>query len=125
VRAVICIYILFISDTLGETEAERGGQGDGDPIDVVEVGSAVLETGAVRAVKPLGVLCMIDDGEAGETHILFMGIRYCLWDSLRLVRLAVANRLAVSCFRCLCNAAPGVCGAWSMMARLWRVSDFI
>ena len=38
--------------------------GDGDPIDVVEVGSAVLKTGSVRTVKALGVLCMIDDGEA-------------------------------------------------------------
>jgi len=38
--------------------------GDGDPIDVVEVGGKVLETGAVITVKPLGVLCMIDDGEA-------------------------------------------------------------
>ena len=38
--------------------------GDGDPIDVVEVGSAVLQTGDVRTVKALGVLCMIDDGEA-------------------------------------------------------------
>ena len=29
-----------------------------------EVGSGVLQTGEVRTVKPLGVLCMIDDGEA-------------------------------------------------------------
>ena len=46
-------------------------QGDGDPIDVVEVGSGVLATGAVRLVKPLGVLCMIDDGEAGHALDLF------------------------------------------------------
>jgi len=38
--------------------------GDGDPIDVVEVGGKVLATGDVITVKPLGVLCMIDDGEA-------------------------------------------------------------
>jgi inorganic pyrophosphatase len=47
-------------------------QGDGDPIDVVEVGSAVLGTGSVRAVKPLGVLCMIDDGEAGSFLSFFL-----------------------------------------------------
>ena len=36
----------------------------------------MLETGAVRAVKPLGVLCMIDDGEAGE-NVCFLG-RFCI-----------------------------------------------
>ena len=41
-------------------------QGDGDPIDVVEVGSAVLGTGSVRTVKPVGVLGMIDEGEASS-----------------------------------------------------------
>eukprot|EP00600_Ochromonadales_sp_CCMP1393_P008793 CAMPEP_0174976106 /NCGR_PEP_ID=MMETSP0004_2-20121128/12839_1 /TAXON_ID=420556 /ORGANISM="Ochromonas sp., Strain CCMP1393" /LENGTH=254 /DNA_ID=CAMNT_0016227081 /DNA_START=67 /DNA_END=831 /DNA_ORIENTATION=+ len=37
--------------------------GDNDPVDVVEIGSAVLETGSVTKVKVLGVLAMIDDGE--------------------------------------------------------------
>lgn len=37
--------------------------GDGDPIDVVEIGSSALAMGTVQAVKPLGVLAMIDDGE--------------------------------------------------------------
>uniref|UniRef100_A0A7S1UHB8 inorganic diphosphatase n=1 Tax=Phaeomonas parva TaxID=124430 RepID=A0A7S1UHB8_9STRA len=37
--------------------------GDDDPLDVVEVGSASLEMGSVTAVKPIGVLAMIDDGE--------------------------------------------------------------
>lgn len=37
--------------------------GDNDPVDVVEIGSAILEPGSVTAVKPLGVLAMIDDGE--------------------------------------------------------------
>jgi len=38
--------------------------GDGDPIDVVEIGEKVLESGTITQVKALGVLCMIDDGEA-------------------------------------------------------------
>jgi len=37
--------------------------GDDDPIDVVEIGSKTLDMGSVTAVKPLGVLAMIDDGE--------------------------------------------------------------
>jgi len=38
-------------------------KGDNDPVDVVEIGSKVLPTGAVTKVKVLGVLAMIDDGE--------------------------------------------------------------
>jgi len=38
-------------------------KGDNDPLDVVEIGSAVLPTGSVKQVKVLGVLAMIDDGE--------------------------------------------------------------
>ena len=37
--------------------------GDDDPIDVVEIGGATLESGSVKEVKILGVLAMIDDGE--------------------------------------------------------------
>ena len=37
--------------------------GDNDPIDVVEIGSSALDMGSVHAVKVLGVLAMIDDGE--------------------------------------------------------------
>ncbi|GAB5356953.1 hypothetical protein AAMO2058_000332400 [Amorphochlora amoebiformis] len=40
-----------------------GAFGDNDPLDVVEIGSASLAMGSVTAVKPLGVLSMIDDGE--------------------------------------------------------------
>ncbi len=38
-------------------------QGDNDPVDVVEIGSASAETGGVYKVKVLGVYAMIDDGE--------------------------------------------------------------
>eukprot|EP00746_Dinoflagellata_sp_MGD_P033262 gnl/MRDRNA2_/MRDRNA2_179327_c0_seq1.p1 gnl/MRDRNA2_/MRDRNA2_179327_c0~~gnl/MRDRNA2_/MRDRNA2_179327_c0_seq1.p1 ORF type:complete len:351 (+),score=69.23 gnl/MRDRNA2_/MRDRNA2_179327_c0_seq1:121-1173(+) len=38
-------------------------KGDNDPLDVVEIGSAALARGKVTAVKPLGALAMIDEGE--------------------------------------------------------------
>ena len=38
-------------------------KGDNDPVDVVEIGSTVLESGSIHVVKVLGVLAMIDDGE--------------------------------------------------------------
>jgi len=41
-----------------------GVGGDNDPLDVCEIGLRQIETGAVRPVKVLGVLCMIDEGEA-------------------------------------------------------------
>jgi len=45
-------------------DADVGGAfGDNDPLDVVEIGQASLDMGSVTAVKPLGVLSMIDDGE--------------------------------------------------------------
>ena len=42
---------------------KKSFQGDNDPVDVVEIGDAELAMGSVTAVKPLGVLAMIDDGE--------------------------------------------------------------
>jgi len=44
-------------------DPETKCKGDNDPLDVVEIGSAVLPMGAVVPVKPLGVLAMIDEGE--------------------------------------------------------------
>jgi inorganic pyrophosphatase len=38
-------------------------QGDNDPVDVVEIGSAQLESGKVYKVKILGAYAMIDEGE--------------------------------------------------------------
>ena len=43
---------------------DAGVGGDNDPLDVCEIGMQQVPTGAVRSVKILGVLCMIDDGEA-------------------------------------------------------------
>jgi len=38
--------------------------GDNDPLDVCEIGLRQINTGKVRPVKVLGVLCMVDEGEA-------------------------------------------------------------
>jgi len=38
--------------------------GDNDPLDVCEIGLRQIATGKVRPVKVLGILCMIDEGEA-------------------------------------------------------------
>merc|ERR1719421_2853450 len=37
--------------------------GDNEPLDVVEIGSKAMSQGTVAAVKPLGALAMIDEGE--------------------------------------------------------------
>lgn len=41
-----------------------GCRGDNDPLDVCEIGLRIVQPADVRPVKVLGVLCMIDDGEA-------------------------------------------------------------
>jgi len=43
-------------------DAKAGG--DNDPLDVCEIGTRQIPSGEVRSVKVLGVLCMIDEGEA-------------------------------------------------------------
>lgn len=40
-----------------------GLPGDGDPVDVCEIGSDVLSTGTIKTVKILGSLALVDDGE--------------------------------------------------------------
>jgi len=42
---------------------ELKAAGDGDPVDVVEIGSVAHNVGAIVQVKVLGVLAMIDEGE--------------------------------------------------------------
>ena len=37
--------------------------GDNDPLDVCEIGARIIPCGGIRAVKVLGILCMIDEGE--------------------------------------------------------------
>lgn len=46
-----------------ETSDIDGLRGDGDPLDVCEIGLEVLPTGTVKKVKILGSLALIDDGE--------------------------------------------------------------
>jgi len=41
-----------------------GVGGDNDPLDVCEIGLGIVGVAEVRRVKVLGVLCLIDDGEA-------------------------------------------------------------
>jgi inorganic pyrophosphatase len=43
--------------------ADTGCSGDNDPLDVIEIGSQMMPTGAVYEVKPLGMLGLIDGGE--------------------------------------------------------------
>ncbi|OBA20867.1 inorganic pyrophosphatase [Metschnikowia bicuspidata var. bicuspidata NRRL YB-4993] len=40
-----------------------GLPGDGDPLDVCEIGARVLPTGTVKTVRILGSLALVDDGE--------------------------------------------------------------
>ena len=46
-----------------EKDSWTGYYGDGDPLDVVEIGSIEKDLGDVSVVRPLGALAMIDDGE--------------------------------------------------------------
>ena len=45
------------------TDADTKANGDGDPIDVCEIGHAIHKTGQVRQVKVLGCLALLDEGE--------------------------------------------------------------
>jgi len=58
-----CLPQTWENPTIAGGEEVSGAAGDDDPLDVVEIGSASLEMGSFTAVKPLGVLSMIDDGE--------------------------------------------------------------
>lgn len=40
-----------------------GTRGDNDPLDVCEIGARIIQPGAIRPVKVLGIICMIDEGE--------------------------------------------------------------
>lgn len=46
-----------------EVEFLPGVKGDNDPLDAIEIGMVQFKTGDVRAVRILGVLGMLDDGE--------------------------------------------------------------
>ncbi|OIR58151.1 MAG: inorganic pyrophosphatase [Amphiamblys sp. WSBS2006] len=44
-------------------DTETGLKGDNDPLDAIEIGTRVLQTGSVVKVKILGALALIDEGE--------------------------------------------------------------
>jgi len=46
-----------------DVHPDTGCGGDKDPVDVIEIGEKTMPMGAVYAVKPLGVLALIDEGE--------------------------------------------------------------
>merc|ERR1719199_644223 len=55
-----CLPQTWENPTIAGGEEVSGAAGDDDPLDVVEIGAASLEMGSFTAVKPLGVLSMID-----------------------------------------------------------------
>lgn len=58
-----CLPRTWEDPTFIHPDAE-GCRGDNDPVDVCEIGLKVVKPGDVRPVKILGILCMIDEGEA-------------------------------------------------------------
>ena len=50
-------------DPAAETKQEPGLRGDGDPLDIVEIGETPMPAGGVAEVKILGAFCLIDQGE--------------------------------------------------------------
>jgi len=45
------------------TDEHTGQKGDGDPIDVIDIGYKVSRRGEVKLVKVLGIMALIDEGE--------------------------------------------------------------
>jgi len=58
-----CLPRTWEDPTYIHPDAE-GCRGDNDPVDVCEIGLRIVQPGDVRPVKLLGILCMIDEGEA-------------------------------------------------------------
>lgn len=54
----------FVPQTVEAPERlQHGLRGDGDPVDVVEIGHSPMEVGEVRDVVLLGALALVDEGE--------------------------------------------------------------
>jgi len=58
-----CFPQTWEDPTFVHPDAE-GCRGDNDPLDVCEIGARIIKCGGVRPVKVLGILMMIDEGEA-------------------------------------------------------------
>ena len=63
------------------TDESTNAKGDGDPIDVCEIGRKVHTRGSVIQVKVLGVLAMIDEGET-DWKVLAIDVNDPLAESL-------------------------------------------
>ena len=46
-----------------EKDPSMGIEGDGDPLDIIEIGASPVSCGSVLDVKVLGALCLIDQGQ--------------------------------------------------------------
>ncbi|VEU33356.1 unnamed protein product [Pseudo-nitzschia multistriata] len=58
-----CFPQTWEDPTFVHPDAE-GCRGDNDPLDVCEIGARIVKCGGIRPVKILGILMMIDEGEA-------------------------------------------------------------
>eukprot|EP00591_Stephanopyxis_turris_P011972 CAMPEP_0195516720 /NCGR_PEP_ID=MMETSP0794_2-20130614/8300_1 /TAXON_ID=515487 /ORGANISM="Stephanopyxis turris, Strain CCMP 815" /LENGTH=290 /DNA_ID=CAMNT_0040645381 /DNA_START=51 /DNA_END=923 /DNA_ORIENTATION=- len=58
-----CLPRTWEDPTFYHPDAE-GCRGDNDPLDVCDIGMRIVNPGEIRPVKILGILCMIDEGEA-------------------------------------------------------------
>ena len=73
-------------------DPETGAKGDGDPIDVIEVGSGgPLAMGSVTPVKVLGSLALIDEGET-DHKIIAIRQNDPLFDSINTLSELERNR---------------------------------
>eukprot|EP00871_Galdieria_phlegrea_P002052 jgi/Galph1/2848/GphlegSOOS_G1507.1 len=64
-----------------QVHMETGALGDGDPLDVCEIGTSIAKIGEMKQVKVLGVLGMIDSGEM-DWKIVAIDVRDRLADEL-------------------------------------------
>ena len=88
---------------------DTGYKGDNDPLDVCEIGMLQLPTGSVTAVKVLGVLAMVDDGETD-------------W---KVVAISATDKWAgkINTIADLESALPGTLHAIREWFRLYKVPD--
>lgn len=56
-------------EDINKVDADTGAKGDGDPIDVIELGTGPLAMGSIVPVKALGSLALIDEGETDHKII--------------------------------------------------------
>lgn len=56
-------------EDINHVDPETGAKGDGDPIDVIELGEGPLPMGSIVTVKVLGSLALIDEGETDHKII--------------------------------------------------------